>query len=90
MINREMRKAVLLTYNGDADTYGRINQGEPVERPIELTLRIYQHSSVDDVRFNDVTHTALTDEKEVTDANKIRIDGIVYSIAFVNPEGRLT
>lgn len=90
MINREMRKAKLLAFDDSVDGYGRINQGVPQEKDIELTLRIYQHSNVEDVRFNDVTHMALTANKEVTDANKVTIDGITYSIVFVNPEGRLT
>lgn len=89
MINRQMILAELLSYNGEPDEYGQMNTGEPTSQPIELTLTIYNHSKVEDVRFNNVTHTALTKNKEVTDANKIRIGENMYLIEFVNPDGRL-
>lgn len=90
MINREMRPAAVLTYGDSVDEYGQINAGVPTERMIEITLRLYQHTKVEDIRFNEVTHSALTVDKTITDANKIRVDNAIYSIEFVNPEGRLT
>lgn len=89
MINREMRQAVLLTFDDSLDEYGQPNTSFPTERMIELALRIYQHTKVEDIRFNEVTHSALTLDKSITDANKIRIGDDTYSIEFVNPEGRL-
>lgn len=90
MINREMRTAAVLVYDDSLDEYGQPKKGIPTERQIELTLRVYQHANVDDIRFNEVTHSALTYDKTITDANKIRIDEDIYSIQYVNTEGRLT
>lgn len=91
MINRELRPALLLTYDSDIDDYGQVKQNPPIEqREIEATLRIYQHSKVEDVRFNDVTHIALTLDKDITEANRLQIGSTLYSIEFVNPEGRMT
>lgn len=90
MINREMRPAAVLSYEDSLDEYGQSNTGVPTERMIELTLRIHQHTKVEDIRFNEVTHSALTFDKSIIDANKIRIGDDTYSIEFVNPEGRLT
>lgn len=89
MINREMRKAYVLTYDNSLDEYGQPNKGTPTERPIELTFKLFNHSKVDDIRFNDVTHIALTNDRNINDANKIRIDNNDYSIMFVNADGRL-
>lgn len=84
-----MISAELLTFDGTLDEYGQPNTKNPTVTPIELTLTIYNQKRVEDVRFNDVTHTALTKNKEVTDANKIRIGEDMYLIEFVNPDGRL-
>ena len=89
MINREMRKAFILTYPKTVDDYGQINKDVPEKKPVEITLRLYKHSQVEDIRFNDVTHTGLTYNKTITDANKIEINGDIYCVIFVNNEGRL-
>lgn len=90
MINREWRKANLLTFDDSIDDYGIPNQGLPQSKEIEITFRLYEHTKVDDIRFNRCTHAALTKEKEIKDSNKLEVDGITYSIEFVNAEGRLT
>ena len=90
MINREMVKAFILTYSEESDAYGELNTGEPTKEECEVTLRIYNHSKVEDIRFNDVTHTSLIKNKTITDANKLQIGDKIYSIEFVNPEGRFT
>lgn len=88
MINREMRKANLITYAPGVDEYGQPRKGEQSKRDIELTFRIYSHSPVEDIRFNEVTHTGLTADKTITDTNAIELEGKTYNIKFVNPEGR--
>lgn len=89
MINRELRKAYVLDYNKTLDEYGQPDMEEPSKRECEVTLKIYRHSKEEDIRFNDVTHISLTYEKNITDANKIEINGDVYDVQFVNPDGRL-
>lgn len=89
MINREMRDAYVLIYDDSLDEYGQPNKGEPTERPIKLTFKLFNHSRVEDIRFNEVTHIALTHDRAITDANKIKIDNTIYNIEFVNADGRL-
>lgn len=89
MINRELRSAAVITFDDYIDEYGQPNKGAATERSIELTLRLYQHKQVEDIRFTDVTHIALTQDRAITDADHIRVDDKEYSIEFVNGEGRL-
>ena len=88
MINREMRTALVTSCSKELDAYG-VPIENPQSRTIEVTLKLYQHSRVEDIRFNDVTHLALTFDKQITDADKLQIDGKTYKVEFVNNEGRL-
>ena len=91
MINREMIKAILLSYEDNPDEYGQVKQNTPNKRTIEITKpRLYKHTNVEDIRFNEVEDSSLTFEKTITDADKLLIGDDTYSICFVNPEGRLT
>lgn len=89
MINRELRQAYVLSYDDTLDEYGQPNMGEPKKRECEVTLRIYRHTREEDIRFNDVTHISLTPDKTITDSNKIEINGEIYDVQFINPDGRL-
>ena len=89
MINRELRLAYVLIYDDTLDEYGQPNMGKKKKRECEVTLKIYRHTKEEDIRFNDVTHISLTYDKTITDANKIEIDGDIYDVQFVNPDGRL-
>lgn len=90
MINRELIKGKLITYDDSTDEYGQINKGSFTEKEIQLTLKNYKHTKVEDIRFNDVTHISLTKERDINDSNKIKIGETLYSIAFVNDDGRLS
>lgn len=95
MINREMVKVALLTFDSTLDEFGQPNKNGNTERAIKITKpRIYNHSDVEDIRYTDVTDSSLTFEKGITDSNKISIgegtDKKVYSIKFINSEGRMT
>lgn len=90
MINRDMIKASLLTYTDDLDEYGQPRKGTPSEEYIEVTDPIlYTHTAVESVLFQDVTHTCLTDNKEVSDKNELKVRDTIYFIKFVNKEGRV-
>lgn len=90
MINREMIPAVLLTYDGSLDEYGQPRKDVPSKGSIEITEpKIYKHSPVEDIRFNDVEYTSLTFYKSITDENEIFVNDKTYTICFVNPQGRL-
>lgn len=91
MINRELITVQLLTYDDSTDDYGQPKVNTPSKRTIEITVpKLYKHSAVEDIRFNEVEYSSLTFEKSITDANKILYDEKIYSICFVNSEGRLS
>lgn len=87
MINREMRTALLRTYGG-IDEYGQPLSFLLDETIIETTFGIYNHQSTNDIRFQNITHYALT-KAPANDKQKLVIDGVEYKIMFVNPTGRL-
>ena len=90
MINREMIKAILLSYEDNPDEYGQVKQNTPNKRTIEITKpKLYKHTNVEDIRFNEIEYIALTFDKSITDANEISIGDDTYRICFVNPQGRL-
>ena len=56
MINREMIPAVLLTYDDSLDEYGQPRMTVPSKSDIEITEpKIYKHSPVEDIRFNEIS-----------------------------------
>ena len=89
MINREMRQATVKTYSG-VDEYGQMMTTATGSRTIDVTFGIYNHNQASDVRYQEVTHTALTADKEITDKDTLEIDGVEYKVFFVNPFGRMT
>ena len=90
-INREMINATLLTYNNELDEYGQPRQDVPVETSIQITRpKLYSHSSVEDIRFNDVSDSCLTYNKNISEKNEVKVDEVIYLIKFVNNEGRLS
>lgn len=90
MINREMIPAVLLTYDDSLDEYGQPRMTVPSKSDIEITEpKIYKHSPVEDIRFNEIEYIALTFDKSITDVNEISIGDDTYRICFTNPQGRL-
>ena len=87
MINREMRPAVLRTYGG-VNEYGQQLSSLLDETIIEVAFGLYTHQSSNDVRYQNITHYALT-KADVNDKQKLVIDGVVYKVMFVNPFGRM-
>ena len=54
MINREMIKAILLSYEDNPDEYGQVKQNTPNKRTIEITKpKLYKHTNVEDIRFKE-------------------------------------
>ena len=87
VINRSMRQAVMYRYF-DPDEYGQPTLDTSNPQTIELTFGLYNHTEVEDVRYQDVEYTGLT-RSEVTDKNVIQLDGKNYKVKFVNPYGRM-
>lgn len=91
MINRDLIPAVLLTYDGSLDAYGQPRTTTPIETAIQVTTpKLYRHSPVEDVRFESVTDTCLTQTKGIKDSCEIKVGDTSYRITFVNDSGRLS
>ena len=91
MINRELIPAVLLTYDGSLDAYGQPRTNTPTEKAIQVTEpKLYRHTPVEDIRFEDVTDTCLTPDKNIKDSCEIKVRDITYRITFVINTGRLS
>ena len=88
MINREFRQATVVTYGG-IDEYGQMLTTPTASRNISVTLNLYSHTQTSDVRFQEVSHVALTKDRTITDKDVLIIDGKEFKVFFVNPFGRL-
>lgn len=89
MYNRELRDAVVTTYSG-VDAYGQQLSDAGTTRTIQVAFGILNHSQTDDIRYQNVSHYALTEDREITDKDTLTIDGIEYKVEFVNNYGRLS
>ena len=87
VINRDMRQAQVYTI-GENDEYGQptLNPENPIT--IQLTFGLYNHSPVEDPRYQDVMYTGLT-HYNLTDKNVVQIGDAQFKVKFVNPYGRL-
>lgn len=91
MINREFINATLLSYSREYNDYGELRDTSPIETSITVTKpKLYTHGPTDDVRFQVVTDTCLTYNKDVSDENEIKVGDVTYLISFANHEGRLS
>lgn len=90
MVNRELRKVTLVSFEEGPDEYGQQMTKEVGEREIEMTFGLYSHTQSEGPQYQEVNYTGLTKEKELRDDQVVRVDGKDYKILFVNPYGRLT
>lgn len=90
MYNRELVDAIVTTYSG-IDEYGQqLANANAQTRTIQVAFGILNHSQTDDVRYQNVSHYALTEDRQVTDKDTLTISGIEYKVEFVNNYGRLS
>ena len=90
MINREMRRVSVVSFTPGTDAYGQKRKKGTSSRDVDMVVKIYSQSNVDDVRHTDVTTIGLTYDNSITDENQIVVDGITYNVLYVIPSGRLT
>ena len=88
MINREWQKVKVVTFSDELDKYGQKRQGESTEREIEMVVKIYTQSNVEDPKYVDVDMIGITKDKDITDANQIEIGDDRYNVKFIIPSGR--
>lgn len=89
MIMREMKPVSVVTFTSGTDAYGQKNKNGSTTRTVDMVVKIYKQTNVDDIRFTDVTDIGLTYDKTITDANEVIIDGNHYNVLYVIPSNRL-
>lgn len=88
MINNELKKVIILSYDGQIDSYGQKRTDTPTEREVEMYVKIHSQSLTTDVRYVEVEMIGLTKDNTITDANQVKIDGVIYNIEYVIPSSR--
>lgn len=90
MVNREMRKVELVSFEPGADKFGQQMTKEVESREIDMTFTLYSHQADESPLYQDVNYFGLTREKGIADKQVIRVDGHDHKILFVNNFSRLT
>lgn len=85
MIHNEMRPCRVLSHGLDA--FGQ-SYANAYVRTIDMCLKPYQLSNTGDIRFTNVEYVGLTEDHDITDANTLEIDGVMYEILYVIPANR--
>lgn len=90
MINNEKQSVSVITFTTGTDAYGQKNKnGIADTRTVEMYIKIYNQTPVDDIRYTDVTEIGLTTDKLITDNNQIvDAEGNKYNILYVIPSSR--
>lgn len=89
MINNEWQKAIYTEFIEVPDSYGQQHKSIGQERNIEVVVKNYNRTNVNDPRFIEVTDIALTKEKELKPGNNIIINNNKYYILFIIYSNRL-
>lgn len=89
MVNREYKKATIVSYVNGADPWGQQAQHQ-MSKPIEITLCLYEHRPEEGPRFNEVEWFGLSKSKDIEEGQVIEIGSKRYSVLFVNPTTKLT
>lgn len=88
MVNRELINATVQTYGG-VDAYGQQLSNLQSSRAITITFGVLTHNTTDDIRYQNVSHYALTKDNEVSDNDVLIINGKKYKVEFISNHKRL-
>lgn len=84
-----MRPVSVITFSNGTDAYGQKRKGKSTSRTVDMVVKAYTQTKVDDVRYVDVTNIGLTYDASITDKNQIVIDGETFNVLYVIPSRRL-
>lgn len=90
MVNRELRKVELVSFEPGADRYGQQLTIEKEIKEISMTFTLYSHTADESPLYQDVNYFGLTREKDIGDNQVVRVDGKDHKILFVNTFSRMT
>lgn len=83
MIQRELQNVSVVSFASGLDAYGQKRQGVSTTRTIEMVVKDYANTIVNDVRYENVEKIGLTKDNLITSENEITIGGINYMVLFV-------
>ena len=89
MIIREMKPVSVVSFTAGTDAYGQKRKNGSTKRDSQMVIKIYRQTTVDDIRYTDVTDIGLTYDREITDENEIEYGGNRYTVLYVIPSNRL-
>ena len=78
MINRETATVEVITYNEGLDKYGINRRKGSSSRFVDMVIKTYSQSNVNDARYVDATNIGLTADKEITTKNQIKFQDDLY------------
>lgn len=87
VINRDMRQAQVYKLAGQ-DEYAQPTYETESSQTISLTFGLFNHSPVEDIRYQNVEYTGLTKDL-CAESDLLKIGDNFYRVIFVNPFGRL-
>lgn len=90
MVNRELRKVELVSFEPGADKFGQQMTIENNSKEIMMTFGLYSHQADESPLYQAVNYFGLTRAKGIKDNQVIRIDGEDHKVLFVNNFSRMT
>lgn len=84
-LNREFEPIVIKEYTSGVDEWGAIRQNGSTERTVDMVVKIYNQSNVQDPRYIDCTLVGITKDRNITDANTVMYQGKEYNIKYIIP-----
>lgn len=88
MIQRELQSATVKAYGLTVDDYGQLEQGTPVTRTVEMTVKIYSQQNVQDPRYVDIEMIGLTKDTSIVPGEVVSLAQGDYRVRYVVPTPR--
>lgn len=83
MINNELKKVQLLSYSSETDEYGQLRQSTPTSIYIDMVIKHFNKTNLEDMRYVDVDVLGLTKYDSITDKNEIKDGNDIYQVLYV-------
>lgn len=87
--SRDRKPVSVLTFTTGKSAYGEIRQTIASSRMVDMDIKLYQQSVIQNPMYNEVEMIGLTEDEAITTENRI-VDGTnEYNVLYVIPSGRL-
>lgn len=89
MYNNEKQTVQVLTYTNELDDYGISRTDTPTTRDIEMYVKVYSQTNVENPKYVDIELIGLTEDNDLSTDNQLVVGGHTYNIKFITPSRRL-